>query len=108
MANRKTVSRTATTTASAIIRLSRSINLPLWNAALRARETFAAPRMGSVLKPDKARSQDMILRIYFRADAGFTDLAGSWTKPRRVIAKVDWHSGELYPRAGGTRAARRS
>jgi hypothetical protein len=50
----------------------------------------------------------MILRIYFRADAGFTDLAGSWTKPRRVIAKVDWHSGELYPRAGGTRAARRS
>ena len=24
--------------------------------------------------------------------------SGSWTKPRRVIAKVEWHSGELYPR----------
>ena len=26
--------------------------------------------------------------------------AGSWTKPRRVIAKVEWHPGELYPRVG--------
>src|SRR5579859_662500 len=23
-----------------------------------------------------------------------------WKKPRRVVAKVEWHSGELYPRAG--------
>jgi hypothetical protein len=30
----------------------------------------------------------------------FTYQAGSWTKPRRVIAKVDWHPGELYPRVG--------
>jgi DDE family transposase len=26
--------------------------------------------------------------------------AGSWTTPRRVIAKVEWHPGELYPRVG--------
>ena len=26
--------------------------------------------------------------------------AGSWAKPRRVIAKVEWHPGELYPRVG--------
>jgi hypothetical protein len=26
--------------------------------------------------------------------------AGSWTKPRRVVAKVEWHPGELYPRVG--------
>src|SRR5262249_44528100 len=26
--------------------------------------------------------------------------AGTWTKPRRVIAKVEWHPGELYPRVG--------
>jgi hypothetical protein len=32
--------------------------------------------------------------------ANFTYQAGSWTKPRRVIAKVEWHSGELYPRVG--------
>ena len=24
----------------------------------------------------------------------------SWTKPRRVVAKVEWHPGELYPRVG--------
>ena len=26
--------------------------------------------------------------------------AASWTKPRRVIAKVEWHPGELVPRLG--------
>src|SRR5262249_13868625 len=26
--------------------------------------------------------------------------ARTWTKPRRVIAKVEWHPGELYPRVG--------
>ena len=25
---------------------------------------------------------------------------GSWNKPRRVVAKVEWHPGELYPRVG--------
>ena len=32
--------------------------------------------------------------------AGFTYQAQSWTKPRRVVAKVEWHQGELYPRVG--------
>jgi Transposase DDE domain group 1 len=35
-----------------------------------------------------------------RSHASFTYLAGSWSKPRRVIAKVEWHPGELYPRVG--------
>ena len=35
-----------------------------------------------------------------RFHANFTYQAGSWTKPRRVIAKVEWHPGELYPRVG--------
>ena len=26
--------------------------------------------------------------------------AASWDKPRRVIAKVEWHPGELFPRVG--------
>ena len=26
--------------------------------------------------------------------------AKSWTKPRRVVAKVEWHRGELFPRVG--------
>ena len=26
--------------------------------------------------------------------------AGSWDHPRGVVAKVEWHSGELFPRVG--------
>ena len=26
--------------------------------------------------------------------------AGSWDRSRRVVAKVEWHSGELFPRVG--------
>jgi hypothetical protein len=32
--------------------------------------------------------------------AGFKYQAQSWTKPRRVVAKVEWHGGELFPRVG--------
>ena len=32
--------------------------------------------------------------------ANFTYQAASWTKPRRVVAKVEWHPGELVPRIG--------
>ena len=37
------------------------------------------------------------LRRYF---ASFGYQAQSWRKPRRVVAKVEWHPGELYPRVG--------
>jgi Transposase DDE domain group 1 len=36
----------------------------------------------------------------------FTYQAGSWSKPRWVIAKVEWHPGELYPRVGSRPAER--
>jgi hypothetical protein len=29
-----------------------------------------------------------------------TGQAQSWKTPRRVVAKVEWHTGELYPRVG--------
>jgi hypothetical protein len=32
--------------------------------------------------------------------AGFLYQAKSWTCARRVVAKVEWHSGELFPRLG--------
>jgi hypothetical protein len=35
-----------------------------------------------------------------RYHASFSYQAGSWTKPRRVVAKVEWHPNELYPRVG--------
>jgi DDE family transposase len=32
--------------------------------------------------------------------ASFSYRAQGWTKPRRIVAKVEWHQGELYPRVG--------
>ena len=32
--------------------------------------------------------------------ASFSYQAQSWTKPRRVVAKVEWHQSVLYPRVG--------
>jgi hypothetical protein len=39
----------------------------------------------------------MEVRRYY---ASFSYRAGSWSKPRRVVAKVEWHPGELCPRVG--------
>ena len=35
-----------------------------------------------------------------RYHASFSYKAQSWSKPRRVVAKVEWHPGELFPRVG--------
>ncbi len=45
-----------------------------------------------------------VLRYY----ASFSYQAGSWSKKRRVVAKVEWHPGELYPRVGFDRFHRSS
>src|SRR5260370_30251428 len=51
-------------------------------------------RIGYLLKRPVGRPSNDVRRSY----ASFTYQAGSWSRPRRVIAKVEWHSGELYPR----------
>ena len=53
-------------------------------------------RIGYLLKRPVGRPPNEVRRFY----ANFSYQAGSWTKPRRVIAKVEWHPGELYPRVG--------
>ena len=53
-------------------------------------------RISYLLKRPVGRPPNEVRRFY----ANFTYQAGSWTKPRRVIAKVEWNSGELYPRVG--------
>ena len=53
-------------------------------------------RIGYLLTRPVGRPANEARRSY----ANFTYQAGSWTKPRRVIAKVEWHPGELYPRVG--------
>jgi hypothetical protein len=35
-----------------------------------------------------------------RYHASFSYRAASWDRPRRAVAKVEWHPGELYPRVG--------
>ena len=35
-----------------------------------------------------------------RTYASFSYQAGSWDRKRRVVAKVEWHPGELCPRVG--------
>ena len=37
------------------------------------------------------------VRVYH---ASFSCQAATWDKSRRVVAKVEWHPGELYPRVG--------
>jgi len=48
-------------------------------------------RIGYLLERPVGRPPNEVRRFY----ANFTYQAGSWTKPRRVIAKVEWHPGEL-------------
>jgi hypothetical protein len=53
-------------------------------------------RIGHLLTRPVGRPPNEVRRSY----ANFHYQAGSWTKPRRVVAKVEWHPGELYPRVG--------
>src|SRR6516162_4647231 len=53
-------------------------------------------RIGYLLRRPVGRPPDEVRRHY----ASFSYQAQSWNKPRRVVAKVEWHSGEIYPRVG--------
>jgi len=93
----------------------------LWRRYLRADAAFAIPelfdyleandfgyairlkantvlqrRIAYLLKRRPGRPSNEIERHY----ANFTYQANSWSKPRRVVAKVEWHPGELFPRVG--------
>ena len=49
-----------------------------------------------LLKRPVGRPPIEVRRYY----ANFSYRAQSWKMPRRVVAKVEWHPGELYPRVG--------
>src|SRR5438094_10216491 len=93
---------------------------PSWRAT-RADAAFAMPEVYEFLEAERIKyairlpaNQVLQSRIGYlltrpvgrpphhvrRFHANFSYQAGSWTKPRRVIAKVEWHPGELYPRVG--------
>lgn len=93
----------------------------LWRRYLRADAAFAIPglfdyleanefgyairlkvnkvlerRVAHLLRRRPGRQSGQVERRY----ANFTYQAKSWSKPRRVVAKAEWHPGELFPRVG--------
>jgi hypothetical protein len=66
-----------------------AIRLPA-NAVLKDKIAHRLTR--PVGRPSKTR----VKRFY----EDFQYQAQSWDKPRRVIAKIEWHPGELFPRVG--------
>src|SRR3981081_4006992 len=77
------------------VRQSRCLRVPR-SRADQIRNTVASePHLARKDQPSAAaRPPNEVRRSY----ANFTYQAGSWTKSRRVAAKVEWHPGELYPR----------
>src|SRR3954469_17987448 len=53
-------------------------------------------KIGHLLTRPVGRPPHEVRRYY----ASFRYQAQSWNKPRHVVAKVEWHPGELYPRVG--------
>ncbi len=53
-------------------------------------------RIGYLLKRPVGRPPLTVRRSY----VSFNYQAASWTMPRRVVATVEWHPGEFYPRVG--------
>jgi len=65
--------------------------------AIRLRANKALERrIAHLLKRRPGRPSTSVERHH----ANFTYQAKSWSKPRRVVAKVEWHPGELFPRVG--------
>jgi hypothetical protein len=52
--------------------------------------------IGHLLTRPVGRSPNHVRRYY----ASFSYQAGSWDRKRRVVAKMEWHPGELVPRVG--------
>jgi hypothetical protein len=62
---------------------------------LPANQIFQA-RIAHLLKRPVGRPAHYVQRIY----KSFRYQAASWARPRRVVAKAEWHFGELFPRVG--------
>lgn len=58
--------------------------------------TVLRGKIGDLLKRPVGRPPNHVRRLH----GAFDYQAGSWDKPRRVLAKVEWHPGELFPRVG--------
>ena len=68
----------------------------LYAIRLPANRRAAAGDRASADAPGRPPSEQAGGRIY----AASSTRPKSWDKPRRVVAKVEWHQGELFPRVG--------
>ena len=60
------------------------------NAVLECRIAHRLTRL--VGRPSKTKLKRFYEEFQYQAQ--------SWDKPRRVIAKIEWHPGELFPKVG--------
>ena len=68
-----------------------------YNYAIRLKaNTVLQGRIAHLLKRPVGRPPKHVQRFY----ASFGYQPGSWSRKRRVVAKVEWHPGELFPRVG--------
>lgn len=84
-------------TAFAIPELFDYLEVNEFGYAIRLRANKVLERhIAHLLKRRPGRPSSQVERHY----ANFTYQAKSWSRPRRVVAKVEWHPGELFPRVG--------
>ena len=68
-----------------------------WDYAIRIKgNPKLYDQIGWLMKRRPGRPPNHIVREY----TSFHYRARSWSKPRRVVAKVEFHPGELFPRVG--------
>ena len=99
--SRATASGASLSTSAATRRSPSPSSMSCWRRRVSAtlsacRPTGAAGRIGPLLTRPVGRPPKKP-HVFF---ASFSYQAQSWSKPRRVVAKVEWHQGELYPRVG--------
>ena len=80
--------------------------MSFWHEFLQAEDFVYAIRLpknqvlhesiAHLLTRPVGRPPNHVRRYY----ASFSYQAGSWNTKRRVVAKVEWHPGELIPRIG--------
>jgi len=70
-------------------RITYFIRLPSNANLIRLLEPYLNRPVG---RPPKNGIQVKIVDLHYQAK--------SWSRPRRVVAKIEWHRGELFPRIG--------
>jgi hypothetical protein len=102
------VARIAASSRAFIFGLTRALPIQTFRTSLKPSGSICDPIAGEPHSAREDRPFSDAPNEVRRSYANFTYRAGSWTKPRRVVAKVEWHSGELYLRVGLARPAETS